>query len=151
MSGRRQDISHLWHQVNRRMHSLLNHAFRESAMPPPVFFMLREIVREPGITVSELARRVDMVKSHVSRTVDHLAREGYVRKEPDAGDQRLIRLYARPEAQDRLRRTDAAVRSVWESVVAGVPEEELATVERGLRILLETLERNAATRQREKV
>ena len=77
---------------------MLSDVFRESAMPPPVFFMLREIVREPGITVSELARRVALVKSYVSRSVDLLVHRGYVRKEPDPLDQRLIRLYATPAA-----------------------------------------------------
>ncbi|WP_273378494.1 MarR family winged helix-turn-helix transcriptional regulator, partial [Symbiobacterium thermophilum] len=83
LSPLRTEISRLWHQVNREMRSLLDDAFRQSAMPPPVYFMLREIVREPGITVSELSRRVAMVKSHVSRTVDHMADRGYVRKESD--------------------------------------------------------------------
>lgn len=147
----RTEISELWHQINREMRSLLDDAFRESAMPPPVFFMLREIVREPGITVSELSRRVAMVKSHVSRTVDHLACRGYVRKESDPADQRLIRLFATPAAESALDRTGRNLRAAWQAVVADVPEEQLAALEQGLRILLQTLERNSASRQREKV
>jgi len=147
----RTQISELWRQVNREMRSLLDDAFRESAMPPPVFFMLREIVREPGITVSELSRRVAMVKSHVSRTVDHLACRGYVRKESDPADQRLIRLYVTPAAESALDRTDRNLCAAWQSVLSDVPEEHLAAVEQGLRILLQTLERHSASRQREKV
>ncbi len=150
VSALRTEISELWHQVNRRMHGLLHEAFRESDLPAPFFVLLREIAREPGITVSELARRVDLVKSHVSRTVDHLVQRGYVRKQSDPEDQRLARLYILPEAHARLHRTGEAVRAAWDAVVAGVPDEELATVERGLRILLDTLERHSATRKRER-
>lgn len=147
----RKEISLLWHRVNQEMRSLLSDVFRESAVPPPVFFMLREIVREPGITVSELARRVALVKSYVSRSVDLLVHRGYVRKEPDPLDQRLIRLYATPAAGPAVRRTDRKLCSAWEDVVAGLPEEDLATVEQGLRILLQTLQRNSAHRRRGKV
>ena len=151
LSPLRTEISRLWHQVNREMRSLLDDAFRESAMPPPVYFMLREIVREPGITVSELSRRVAMVKSHVSRTVDHMADRGYVRKESDPADQRLIRLYATAPAERELEQTNRRVCAAWQSLVADMSAEELAAVEQGLRILLKTLERNATTRPREKV
>lgn len=151
VSPLRTEISHLWHQVNRRMHCLLHEAFRESDLPAPFFVLLREIDRAPGITVSELARRVNLVKSHVSRTVDQLVRQGYVRKESDPGDQRLTRLYILPDAHDRLHRTGEAVRETWAAVLADVPEEDLAAVERGLLILLQTLERHTSTCQREKV
>ncbi len=145
----RSEIGELWHRLNREMRVALNDVFRESAMPPPVFFMLREIAREPGITVSELARRVAMVKSHVSRTVDHLARRGYVRKASDPADQRLIRLYATPAAGPALEHTARELQAAWQAVAANVPEEELAAVEQGMRILLRALERYLATREGE--
>jgi len=145
VSSRRTEIGELWHQVTRRMHGQLQEVFRECSLPPPVFDMLRAIAQEPGITVSELSRRVAIVKSHVSRTVDHLERHGYVRKQSDPNDQRLIRLYLLPPAEVQVQKTDQKVRSAWAEVLADLPEEDLATVERGLRILLETLERHRST------
>lgn len=140
MEPLRTELSHLLRQVNRQMHERFRHAFRNAKLQPHVFFMLKQVTQEPGVTVSELARRLSLVKSHVSKTIDLLDRQGYVEKRADESDQRLVRLYATPAAAELMAESEQIARQAWAEMVVGVPPEQLDTVVTGLRILLAAME-----------
>lgn len=67
--------------------------------------------RVPGVRTSDLARGRGVSMSTVSRQVDQLVQQGWVRVEPDPEDQRAHRLYLTDEAMARLAtaREDLAV------------------------------------------
>jgi DNA-binding MarR family transcriptional regulator len=67
--------------------------------------------RVPGVRTSDLARGRGVAMSTVSRQVDQLVQQGWVRIEPDPEDQRAHRLYLTDEATRRLAtaREDIAV------------------------------------------
>lgn len=67
--------------------------------------------RLPGVRTSDLARGRGVAMSTVSRQVDQLVQQGWVRIEPDPEDQRAHRLYLTDEATRRLAtaREDIAV------------------------------------------
>jgi len=136
----RSEIRDLLRQVNRHMHEHFRLAFRDAQLPPHAFFMLRHLIKNPGVTVSELSRQLDVAKSHISKTIDTLARQGSVEKRPDECDQRMVRLYATPSAAEQVAACEVRVQTAWTEMVEGVPPAELDTVVRGLRILLEALE-----------
>lgn len=140
MEPLRTEISDLLRQVNRHMHERFRLAFRDAKLPPHAFFMLRKLIRNPGMTVSELSRQLDVAKSHISKTTDMLTRHGYVEKLPDESDQRLVRLYATPAAAERVAACEAAIQIAWNGMVEGVPPAQLNAVVQGLRILLTALE-----------
>lgn len=98
--------------------------------------MMRQIEHEPGVSVSELARRSGTVKSHVSKTVDQLVALGLAEKRPDPQDQRLLRVYSTPAASEFKKQMEARALAHWSEVTADIPEADLAAVEHGLRILL---------------
>jgi MarR family transcriptional regulator, organic hydroperoxide resistance regulator len=55
--------------------------------------MLARISRNPGITVSELAKLSAMDQTTVSRNLQVLEKSGYVRLEPEPADQRIKRIH----------------------------------------------------------
>lgn len=142
MPDMRHEIGELWHKVNREVHEHIRHAFRGSELPPVTLILLRYIRKEPGITVGELARKSDMVKSHVSNMVEQLVRQGLVEKRTDPSDQRLLRLFVTQAAVDFTAAMEARSRKAWASVMEALSEEELADVLRGLIILVKALERS---------
>src|SRR5690606_40015840 len=89
-----EEIAVLGQHVNREMRALMLRAGKEYELPPFSFMLLRHIKEEPGITLSELARRVGAAKSHTSTTIEQLVQEGYVEKRADPSDQRVLRLHA---------------------------------------------------------
>lgn len=52
---------------------------------------LSVIRRNPGITVGELAAYFQVTPSSITGLVDRLATQGYIRREEDASDRRLVR------------------------------------------------------------
>lgn len=59
-------------------------------------FALRVIGRQPGLTMSALARATLTSRSAVSEVVVRLVDAGMVRREADASDQRRVRLHLTP-------------------------------------------------------
>jgi DNA-binding MarR family transcriptional regulator len=135
------EIGELWHLVNREIHDQFRHAFSGTDMLPIAHILLRTIAQKPGITVSEVARRIGIVKSHVSKIVDQLVQQGYVEKRADPTDQRLLRIYITQEAKQKMTDFFHLAQGIWAQILADVPEEEQAGVVRSLEVLLAALQK----------
>ncbi|MHB0884828.1 MAG: MarR family winged helix-turn-helix transcriptional regulator [Bacillota bacterium] len=138
------EIGDLWWAINRRLHDRFREAFRGSELPPMALVFLRHIDHSPGVTIGELARRSGTVKSHVSKMVEHLVRQGYLEKRADPADQRLVRVYASKLAAETKSAMEARAREAWLGVTGEIPEGQLESVVGSLRTLLEALERSNA-------
>ncbi len=140
MREERLEVGELWRSVNREMHLFMRRVFQGGELPFMALVLLRHINREPGVSLVELARRSDSAKSHVSKMIEHLERQGFVEKRPDPDDQRLVRLHLTKAARDVMAETEARAQEAWSRVVDEVPEGQLDDVMRGLRILMGALE-----------
>ena len=138
----RVEVGELWRSVNREIHEHFRQAFRGSDLPFGVLFLLRHVDRQPGVTVSELARQAGIVKSHVSKMMEQLFRQGYVEKRADQADQRLVRVYVTQSGRRSMAEMEACAQDAWSSVMDEVPEARMEDVVRGLRILLSALEKS---------
>jgi DNA-binding MarR family transcriptional regulator len=101
--------------------------------------MMAGIVDSPGITVNELARRVDMPKSQVSLLVARLQREGIVRKEGDPNDRRLVRVFPTDEGLLQGARWREAYRAALLGSVRSLAPQEAMDLLHGLRALRDAL------------
>ncbi len=137
----RAELGELWRSVNREILERLREAFRGCDLHFGVLFVLRSIHRQPGVTVGELTRQSGMVKSQVSKLVDQLVRRGYVRKESDPADQRLVRVYGTESGGATMAEMEERARHAWAGVMDAVPVDQLVDIERGVRILLTALEK----------
>lgn len=136
MENVRAEIGELFRQVNREIHERFRHAFKEKEMPPfGTMIMLRVIDHHPGVTVSELARRSGMVKSHISKTLEQLESQGQVEKRPDPEDQRLLRIFLTRAAREDIKQKEALATALWSEVLEQLPDAELEAAVRGLRVL----------------
>jgi MarR family transcriptional regulator for hemolysin len=142
MAETRAEIGALWWEISRQMHERFRQSFREYAMQPMGMGILRQVAHEPGVTVSELARRLHTVKSHVSKLVDQLIQQGYLEKRPDPADQRLIRIYPTQASLDMKAALESRARAIWAEVLADLPQAQVDEVVRGLQILRAALERS---------
>lgn len=137
----RVEFAELWRSVNREIHDHFRQAFRGSDLPFGTFMLLKHICRQPGVTVSELARQVGMVKSHISKKMEELVRQGYVEKRTDQADQRLVLVYVTAAGESRLSEMEACAKNVLAGIMDEVPEGEWEDVLRGLRTLRGALEK----------
>jgi DNA-binding MarR family transcriptional regulator len=135
MTDPRVELGELWRELNRTIHERFRHHFRGMDLHPGTMFLLRHLASEPGLTVSELARRAGVVKSGVSKVIDQVSQKGMVEKCPDPADQRLLRLFLTEQGRATLADLEAKGRAVWLEMVEQIPDAHLADVAKGLRIL----------------
>lgn len=141
MSHKHEVLADLLHEVNRKLMEQMREVVRRHEIPHAFMSIGRVLHREPGITVSELARRTGMAKSHVSKTIDELSRRGWVEKRADPDDQRLLRLYLTQSATDNWNRIRASMRGRLAELATEIPEETTAALIDGLQVFKKLLER----------
>lgn len=149
MSITATEVAQLWRHVNREMRELIRSTVKHDDLPPLTFPVLFHIRKEPGITVSELARKIGAAKSHISTLTDGLVRDGYIEKQSDPSDQRLIRMYLTAAAVTLLKEHEERAQAMWAMVLEELPERDLEDLARFLRNLLGAFERARATYQSE--
>jgi DNA-binding MarR family transcriptional regulator len=100
MERKTEQLVDLMQNVNKRIHDHIRCVWEQQETPATQMLIMYQIAKAEGITVSEIARRLGLAKSHVSKTIDELAHEGHVEKRPDPLDGRILRLYRTPAGQD---------------------------------------------------
>lgn len=113
---------------------------------PTTMLLVSKINRNPGITVSELSRVSKIAKSHVSNTIEQLAKQGWVEKRFDPSDQRVVQIYLTEEAFKYYEIVRSDIREYMGGVVKSLSEERIAELMRGLRDLKVALEESKQRR-----
>ena len=65
--------------------------------------VLMNIYRHPGMSQHEVARRLLVGRSNITMLLPQLEAQGLIRREGDAKDKRVMRLYLTPQGEARLK------------------------------------------------
>ncbi|MGB9847163.1 MAG: MarR family winged helix-turn-helix transcriptional regulator [Desulfotomaculales bacterium] len=141
MQTRHELLIELLQEVNRGFREHIRGVLDGYKLPVAAMTVLKMIREEPGITVSELARRTGFAKSNVSNMIDWLGRQGWVEKRTDRADQRILRLYLTDSAAGFLTAIKAEVRRRIGDLVSGIPENRTGELIEGLREVHEALKK----------
>ena len=86
---------------------------------------LTEICAQPGISQDQLARKICINKSNVTRQAAVLEEEGFITRSPAPGDKRVTELYPTEKALELLPRISCILKD-WEAEITGdLTDEEL--------------------------
>ena len=88
-----QFLPYLVFRVSRRLNGLLREDLREQAVTLHQWRILAVLSAHDGCSLSELADYTVKEQSVMSRVADQMAKDGYVRREVDPGDKRVVRLW----------------------------------------------------------
>lgn len=69
----------------------------------PVHGFALQAIGPDGTTTSDLGRRLGVTKQAAAKTVISLEQAGYIRREPDPGDRRAVRLRRTARGEEMLR------------------------------------------------
>jgi DNA-binding MarR family transcriptional regulator len=110
--------------------------------PPAVRQLVaRQIIDHPGITVSEMSRRLGIAKSHISGTVEELSQKGWVEKRAYPEDRRVLHLFLSPDGIIRVEENRATARQAIADVIADLPPEQTLRLVADLHALLDVSQR----------
>jgi DNA-binding MarR family transcriptional regulator len=97
--------------------------------------LLRLVAAQPGIRVSEAAKRLYLAGNSVSTLVNQLTRAGYLIRETDPDDRRSALLLPTPAAESRLRDWEARRSALMRAQVERLSEEDRAALAAALPAL----------------
>jgi DNA-binding MarR family transcriptional regulator len=102
--------------------------------------ILTEIGRNGSGTLIELANRLGLDKSWLSRAVENLVQEGLLSKVPRNLDRRTVLISLSGSGEKRFQELNQTLNDQSERVMNHVPPTERENVERALKLLLEALQ-----------
>ena len=130
-----QAFLHAHHQVTRRLDAELR---SEHELPLNAYDVLLRLARAPDqrLRMTDLAERVMMSPSGLTRVVDRLAAQGLVKRERFAGDARVMHATLTADGRRVLRRAARThLRGIREHFTSQMTKDQLAQVASALEIL----------------
>lgn len=119
-------LSELLHTLSRTLRERSRRVARWYDIPEAAIAVLGCINREPGISLSEIARRSGIVKSQVCTVLDDLVERGWAHRESDPADRRLVRLYMTSAAQATWEQAKTTVRQDLSQLLEALSPERAA-------------------------
>ena len=100
---------------------------------------LTELARVQPVTQNELAARLHLEKSTLSRLAGQLEARGWIERARDPGDGRALRVRLTDRGERAARRIGEARREKFAAVLAQIPADQREAVPRALDVLTEAM------------
>jgi DNA-binding MarR family transcriptional regulator len=120
--------------------AVLNQRLATLDLRLPEHEVLANLLRLPGITQQQLAQRCFVAKSGVSMLVGRMEDAGLVRREADAADARLKRLFLTHRGQQLAEQAQSIQNAVVLAMVGQISDAELTTVAQAMQNASSALE-----------
>lgn len=111
-------------QLELALRPRLEAACAEAGMTAAQFTALTVLRRRPGTTSSDLARRSFVRAQTMAGTLEPLIEQGLVRREPDPGHRRRIRLFLTDAGVRAIDRLEPRVVELEQTLLGGLDEDE---------------------------
>jgi DNA-binding MarR family transcriptional regulator len=124
----REDLSRnfgfILHDVARLLRTTFDRRVKALGFTRSQWWVLTHLFRNDGITQSELADILEVEKPTLGRLLDRLEAKGWVRRDADAADRRVKRVFLTEEFEPALRAMRAAAAEMRRDALAGLSAEE---------------------------
>lgn len=102
--------------------------------------VIANVLHEPGLTQQVLARRLVVAKSNVSMLLASLERRGLCRREGDASDKRVRRVFLSPEGERLAKVATALHAEILARMMSAVPADEAEIVHAAMKRIASVLD-----------
>jgi DNA-binding MarR family transcriptional regulator len=126
------------HQLTRQRLRLL--VQRENDLSHTDLLVLWTVSNDSPLRMIDLSRQLGIPASTLTSLVDRLERAGYVRRQPDPSDRRVLHLEGTAALGEFGRRISALVQAELVEPVARLDADDLAALLRGMELLIRVLE-----------
>jgi len=118
-------LGFLIHDVSRLRRSAFDRCMRPLNITRSQWWVLAYLSREDGMTQSKLAEELDLGKVAIGGLIDRLEKSGFVRREADAGDRRVNRIYLQPKSKQLVARLRKINHRMNAQILAGLADDKL--------------------------
>ena len=124
----REDLSRnfgfLLTDVARLMRTIYDRRVKSLGLTRSQWWVLNHLFRGDGVTQTELADTLEIEKPTLGRLLDRLQSKGWVRREADARDGRVWRVYLTAEVEPAMRTLRAVAAELRRDALAGLSAAE---------------------------
>jgi DNA-binding MarR family transcriptional regulator len=124
----REDLSRnfgfLLTDVARLMRTIYDRRVKSLGLTRSQWWVLNHLFRGDGVTQTELADTLEIEKPTLGRLLDRLQAKGWVRREADARDGRVWRVYLTAEVEPAMRTLRAVAAELRRDALAGLSAAE---------------------------
>jgi DNA-binding MarR family transcriptional regulator len=118
-------LGFLIHDVSRLRRSAFDRCLRPLNVTRSQWWVLAYLSREDGMTQSQLAEELDLGKVAVGGLIDRLEKTGLVRREADAADRRVNRVFLEPKSKQLIARMRKVSHQMNAQILSGLSDAKL--------------------------
>jgi DNA-binding MarR family transcriptional regulator len=141
-----QSCALLIHDTARLIRRRFDQAIRDLGLTQARWRVLAALNREPGMTQSELAERLDIEKAPLGLALGWLQQAGWIRRAVDPADRRARRVHLGEKAAPTLAVMEQRFRELEARYLRGFDETEVAELLQSLQAVRALLRQSAGTR-----
>ena len=134
-------LGFLIHDVSRLRRSAFDRCLKPLNVTRSQWWVLAYLSREDGMTQSQLAEELDLGKVAVGGLIDRLEKSGLVRREADATDRRVNRVFLEPKSKQLVAKMRKVSHRMNETILSGLNDPQLE----GAASTLDAMKRNLLT------
>ena len=134
-------LGFLIHDVSRLRRSAFDRCLKPLNVTRSQWWVLAYLSREDGMTQSQLAEELDLGKVAVGGLIDRLEKTGLIRREADAADRRVNRVFLEPKSKQLIAKMRKVSHRMNEQILAGLPDSSLEST----ALTLDAMKRNLLT------
>lgn len=128
-------LGFLIHDVSRLRRSAFDRVLKPLNVTRSQWWLLSYLSREDGMTQSQLAEELDLGKVAVGGLIDRLEKSALVRRESDATDRRVNRVFLEPRSRQLIARVRKISHRLNEQILQGLPDANLETAAAALEAM----------------
>ena len=137
-------LGFLIHDVSRLRRSAFDRCLKPLNMTRSQWWVLAYLSREDGMTQSQLATELDMGKVALGGLIDRLEKSGLLRRQADASDRRVNRVFLEPKSKQLVARLRKISHGMNRAILQGLDDHQrecaattLIAMKRNLRRFLD--------------
>lgn len=126
--------------IPRLLRRILDISLEDQNLSRAQWRLLAYVLREEGMTQTELARALELERASVGQAIDTLERKDLVERKKASGDRRVWRIHATQAGRGLVPKLRQTIDEIYEQVFAGFSAEEISTLDLLLQRIMTNLE-----------
>ena len=123
-----RDVHIYFHKLDKIAHVFINEKLKDSELSRGLFFYVLELSHQDGLSLHDLSRAIFIDKAYTTRAVARLTELGYVTRQADEADRRLIRIYLTAKGHEAAKMINDIFVEWRDLISGGVSQAESAAV-----------------------
>ena len=104
-------------------------------------YVLLELKKTENLTMNELSDRMNLKTSTMTRIINNLVRDGYIQRERDPGDRRIVLAKLTEEGIVAANNLDQSIMNYYKKIIENLPKGRVEDVLKSVELLIDAFEK----------